>query len=66
MAYVGYTTNDETLMDSVGRWEGERSMVVSTTSGARPKTCLIKKERDSGIIALNRIAPISSVRVNRS
>jgi len=53
LAYIGSITIDETLMDAVGLWEGERVLVVSNTSGARLETYVIKGERGSGIIAMN-------------
>ncbi|WP_443749151.1 aspartate 1-decarboxylase [Asticcacaulis solisilvae] len=53
LAYIGSITIDETLMDAVGLWEGERVLVVSNTSGHRLETYVIKGDRDSGIIAMN-------------
>ena len=53
LAYVGSITIDETLMEAVGLWAGERVLVVSNTSGARLETYVITGERDSGIIAIN-------------
>lgn len=53
LAYIGSITIDETLMEAVGLWEGERVLVVSNTSGARLETYVIKGERDSGRIAMN-------------
>ncbi|EGF91895.1 aspartate 1-decarboxylase [Asticcacaulis biprosthecium C19] len=53
LAYVGSITIDESLMDAVGLWEGERVLVVSNTSGARLETYVIKGDRDSGTIAMN-------------
>jgi aspartate 1-decarboxylase len=53
LAYIGSITIDETLMEAVGLWEGERVLVVSNTSGARLETYVIKGERDSGKIAMN-------------
>jgi aspartate 1-decarboxylase len=53
LAYIGSITIDETLMEAVGLWEGEKVLVVSNTSGHRLETYVIKGERDSGIIAMN-------------
>ncbi|MBW8733344.1 MAG: aspartate 1-decarboxylase [Asticcacaulis sp.] len=53
LAYIGSITIDETLMEAVGLWEGERVLVVSNTSGHRLETYVITGERDSGIIAMN-------------
>ena len=53
LAYIGSITIDETLMEAVGLWEGERVLVVSNTSGARLETYVIKGARDSGVIAMN-------------
>ncbi len=53
LAYIGSITIDETLMEAVGLWEGERVLVVSNTSGHRLETYVIRGERDSGVIAMN-------------
>lgn len=53
LAYIGSITIDETLMEAVGLWEGEKVLVVSNTSGHRLETYVIKGERDSGTIAMN-------------
>lgn len=51
--YVGSITIDETLMDHVGFWPGERVLVVSNTSGSRLETYVIPGPRDSGVINMN-------------
>lgn len=51
--YVGSITIDETLMEHVGFWPGERVLVVSNTSGSRLETYVIPGPRDSGVINMN-------------
>jgi aspartate 1-decarboxylase len=53
VSYVGSITIDETLMEKVGLWVGEKVQVVSNTSGARLETYTIAGERGSGIIQIN-------------
>ena len=51
--YTGSITIDQSLMDRVGLWSGERVLVVSNTSGVRLETYVIAGERGSGTIAMN-------------
>lgn len=51
--YIGSITIDESLIDKVGFWAGEKVLVVSNTTGARLETYVIVGERDSGIICMN-------------
>jgi aspartate 1-decarboxylase len=51
--YVGSITIDESLLDAVGLWPGEKVLVVSNTSGARLETYTIAGERGSGEICVN-------------
>jgi aspartate 1-decarboxylase len=51
--YVGSITVDETLLEKVGLWPGEKVLVVSNSSGARLETYTIAGERNSGVICLN-------------
>lgn len=53
LTYVGSITIDETLMEMVGFWAGEKVMVVDNTNGARLETYVIKGKKDSGIICMN-------------
>lgn len=53
LAYVGSITIDQTLLDKVGLWVGERVLVVSNTSGARLETYIIGGEPGSGAICMN-------------
>lgn len=51
--YVGSITIDESLINKVGLWPGEKVQVVSNTSGARLETYLVPGEKDSGVICMN-------------
>lgn len=51
--YIGSITIDETLMEMVDLWPGEKVLVVSNTSGARLETYVITGLRNSGVICLN-------------
>ena len=53
VAYAGSITIDETLIEHVGLWVGEKVLVVSNTTGARLETYVISGERDSGVICMN-------------
>ena len=53
VASAGSITIDETLMEHVGLWVGEKVLVVSNTTGARLETYVIRGERDSGVICMN-------------
>lgn len=56
--YVGSITVDEVLMNAVDLWEGERVLVVSTTTGERLETYVIPGEPDSGAIEMNGAAAL--------
>ena len=51
--YIGSITIDETLMEKIDLWEGQKVLVVSNTSGNRLETYVIKGEKDSGVICMN-------------
>lgn len=53
LAYIGSITIDESLLDEVGLWAGERVLVVSNTSGARLETYVIAGPAGSGCICMN-------------
>ena len=53
LAYVGSITIDETLLDAVGLWPGEKVLVTSNTSGARLETYVIPGPRGSGAVCMN-------------
>jgi len=53
VAYVGSITIDESLMERVGLWPGEKVLVTSNTSGARLETYCIPGEPGSGRIGIN-------------
>ncbi len=53
LEYIGSITIDETLMQAVDLWPGQKVLVVSNTSGVRLETYAIKGEKDSGVICLN-------------
>ncbi|MFH2202611.1 MAG: aspartate 1-decarboxylase [Elusimicrobiota bacterium] len=53
LRYIGSITIDETLIEHVGLWPGEKVLVVSNTSGTRLETYVIRGERDSGVICMN-------------
>lgn len=53
LAYIGSITIDESLMEKVDLWEGQKVLVVSNTSGARLETYTIKGPRNSGVICMN-------------
>ena len=54
--YVGSITIDEELMDAANLIAGERVQVVNNNNGERLETYVIKGERGSGVICLNRAA----------
>jgi len=56
--YVGSITIDRSLMEAVDLWEGERVLVVSTTSGARLETYVIPGKANSGDIEMNGAAAL--------
>ena len=51
--YVGSITIDESLINKVGLWPGEKVQVVSNTSGARLETYVVPGKKDSGVICMN-------------
>jgi len=51
--YIGSITIDETLINKVGLWPGEKVQVVSNTSGARLITYVVSGEKNSGVICMN-------------
>ena len=51
--YVGSITIDQTLVEKVGLWPGEKVLVVSNSSGARLETYVILGEKNSGVICMN-------------
>ena len=53
LEYIGSITIDESLMDKIDLWEGQKVLVVSNTSGSRLETYVIKGERGSGTICMN-------------
>ena len=53
IAYIGSITIDESLMERVDLWEGERVLVTSNTTGVRLETYIIKGVRNSGQICMN-------------
>lgn len=53
LAYIGSITIDETLMERIDLWPGEKVLVVSNTSGSRLETYVIPGERNSGVICMN-------------
>lgn len=56
--YAGSITIDKSLMEAVDLWEGERVLVVSTTSGERLETYVIPGKADSGDIEMNGAAAL--------
>jgi aspartate 1-decarboxylase len=56
--YVGSITIDKSLMEAVDLWEGERVLVVSTTSGERLETYAIPGKANSGAIEMNGAAAL--------
>ena len=54
--YMGSITIDEDLMDAAGLIAGERVFIVNNNNGERMDTYIIKGERGSGCICLNRAA----------
>jgi aspartate 1-decarboxylase len=53
ISYEGSITIDESLVEKVGLWPGEKVLVVDNTNGARLETYVIVGKRDSGIIQMN-------------
>lgn len=53
LSYVGSITIDQSLLDRVGLWAGERVLVVSNTSGARLETYVIPGAPGGGEICMN-------------
>lgn len=51
--YVGSITIDQDLLAAVGLWDGEKVLVVSTTTGARLETYVIEGAAGSGVIGIN-------------
>lgn len=51
--YIGSIAIDKELLEKAGFLAGEKVLVVSNTSGARPETYVISEKRDSGIICIN-------------
>jgi len=51
--YIGSITIDETLMNKVGLWPGEKVQVVSNTTGVRLETYVVPGEKDTGVICMN-------------
>ncbi|MCB0175773.1 MAG: aspartate 1-decarboxylase [Anaerolineae bacterium] len=51
--YIGSITIDQTLVEKVGLWPGEKVLVVSNSSGARLETYVILGEKNSGVICMN-------------
>jgi aspartate 1-decarboxylase len=51
--YIGSITIDETLINKVGLWPGEKVQVVSNTSGARLSTYVVPGEKNSGVVCMN-------------
>ena len=58
VSYVGSITIDRSLMEAVDLWEGERVLVVSTTSGERLETYVIAGRANSGDIEMNGAAAL--------
>ena len=52
--YVGSITIDEDLMDAANLIANEKVQVVNNNNGARFETYVIKGERGSGTICLNK------------
>jgi len=51
--YVGSITIDESLLEKVDLWSGQKVLVVSNTSGARLETYIIVGKKNSGVICMN-------------
>jgi len=51
--YVGNITIDESLLEKVDLWSGQKVLVVSNTSGARLETYIIVGKKNSGVICMN-------------
>ena len=54
--YMGSITIDEDLMDAANLISGEKVQIVDNNNGERFETYIIKGERGSGAICLNRAA----------
>ena len=63
--YVGNITTDEDPCEKAGFGEGEKVLIVSTTSGSRLETYIIDGVRGAGIICPAR-PPISSKKAGKS
>lgn len=53
LSYIGSITIDQSLLDRIDLWPGQKVVVVSNTSGNRLETYVIAGERDSGMICMN-------------
>jgi aspartate 1-decarboxylase len=51
--YIGSITIDESLINKVGLWPGEKVQVVSNTTGVRLETYVVRGKKDSGVICMN-------------
>ncbi|MCL5795279.1 MAG: aspartate 1-decarboxylase [Patescibacteria group bacterium] len=51
--YLGSITIDESLMEKVDLWPGEKVLVVSNTTGNRLETYIIPGQKNSGDICMN-------------
>ena len=51
--YIGSITIDQSLLDRIDLWPGQKVVVVSNTTGHRLETYVIAGERDSGMICMN-------------
>ena len=53
ISYIGSITIDQSLLDRIDLWPGQKVVVVSNTTGHRLETYVIAGERDSGMICMN-------------
>ncbi|MGB0453555.1 MAG: aspartate 1-decarboxylase [Bacteriovoracaceae bacterium] len=53
VSYIGSITIDQSLMERIDLWPGQKVLVVSNTSGARLETYVIPGEPNSGSICMN-------------
>lgn len=53
ISYIGSITIDQSLLERIDLWPGQKVTVVSNTSGARLETYVIAGEPDSGMICMN-------------
>ncbi len=53
LGYIGSITIDETLMELVDLWPGQKVLIVDNTNGSRLETYVIKGKKNSGVICMN-------------